>query len=68
MRYERGGHPIHGNTFGTRNQKVKVVYGIGLLKESIGQISTISGKLLTLYGEGGPAIGNVQTLVLLIHN
>ena len=43
---------------------VKVVYGMGLGTAGIGQTPLIADKILTLYGEGGPAIGPSQALVL----
>ena len=43
---------------------MKVVYGMGLGIARIGQKPPIANKLLTLYGEGGPAIGPYQILFL----
>ena len=44
--------------------QVKVVYIMRLRTERIGPKIPIADKLLMLYGEGGPAIGPSQTLVL----
>ena len=43
---------------------MKVVYGMGVGTERIGQTLPITNKLLTLNGEGVPDIGPLHTLVL----
>ena len=36
--------------------QVKVVYGMGVVTARIGKTSPIAGKILMIYGEGGPHI------------
>ena len=43
---------------------MKVVYGMSLGTAMSGQTSPITNKLITLYVEGGPAIGPYQILFL----
>jgi len=44
--------------------KVKVIYRLGIGTAGIGQVSTVAGKLLTLFGEGGGALGSAQFIML----
>ena len=44
--------------------KFKLVYGMGFGTAGIGQVSTVAGQILTLYGKGEGALGPPQELVL----
>ena len=46
------------------SNKFKVIYGIGMGTAVIGHVSTVSGKLLALCGEGGGVLGPAQSIVL----
>ena len=44
--------------------KVKVIYGLGIGTAGIGQVSSVAGKLLALFGEGGGGLGPAQSIML----
>ena len=46
------------------SNKVKVIYGIGMVTALILHVSAVSGKLLSLFGEGGGVLGPAQSIVL----
>ena len=45
-------------------KKVKVIYRLGMVTTGIGHVSTASGKLLALFGEGWGVLGPTQFIVL----
>ena len=48
----------------TNSPKIKVVYGLGIRKATIGQTSPLANKLLALFGERGGVLGLAQALTL----